>query len=89
MPRALPCWLRAQAPRDGAAPTLAVGLGLPAGRSRRRSPRRLPARLWRIFWSVGSRLMLPALATVLLLPEDGQDQSLAAAWIARRQNRAR
>lgn len=29
------------------------------------------------------------IAAWLLLPEDGQDQSLAAAWIARRQNRAR
>lgn len=29
------------------------------------------------------------IAAWLLLPEDGQDQSLAAAWMARRQNRAR
>jgi phage shock protein C len=29
------------------------------------------------------------IAAWLLLPEDGQDQSLAAAWMAHRQNRAR
>jgi phage shock protein C len=29
------------------------------------------------------------IAAWLLLPEDGEDQSLAAAWIARRQNRSR
>jgi phage shock protein C len=29
------------------------------------------------------------IAAWLLVPEDGEDQSLAAAWIARRQNRAR
>jgi phage shock protein C len=29
------------------------------------------------------------IAAWLLIPEDGEDQSLAAAWIARRQNRSR
>jgi phage shock protein C len=29
------------------------------------------------------------LAAWLLIPEDGEDQSIAAAWIARRQNHAR
>jgi phage shock protein PspC (stress-responsive transcriptional regulator) len=29
------------------------------------------------------------IAAWLLIPEDGEDQSIAAAWIARRQNRSR
>jgi phage shock protein PspC (stress-responsive transcriptional regulator) len=39
-----------------------------------------------LFTGVGVALYL---AAWLLIPEDGDDESIAAAWIARRQDRAR